>query len=277
MHVIGVQLDIAWEDKPRNHTHLRELLAAHQIPAGSLVVVPEMFDTGFSMNLEATAQADTRESEAVLRELAMTYRCAVMGGVAAEVHDGKSKNQAVVFAPDGSELARYQKLQPFSHSGEHRYYPPGQRIVTFSWQGVTIAPLICYDLRFPEWFRMATQQGAEMFIVIACWPAKRSKHWVRLLQARAIENLACVIGVNRCGEEPGLIFDGRSAAFDHLGRPLFEAAASEQVFCVDFDITSMRNWRAHFPALRDMRCQFTMLPPTHDDSPAMVSRGTKQP
>ncbi len=253
MHVIGIQLDIAWEDKPANHRRLRELLETTDIAPGSFVVVPEMFDTGFSMRVSATAQTDRRESEAVLRELAQQYQCAVIGGVAEPEEDGKSKNVAVAFGPDGTTLARYQKMQPFSASGEHLVYPPGDRHVVFEWQGVRVAPFICYDLRFPELFRAAVRDGAEVFLVIACWPSKRSEHWVRLLQARAIENLACVVGVNRCGQEPGLMFDGRSAAFDHMGRPLFEADARQQVFHVDLDLDALRSWRDHFPALRDMR------------------------
>ena len=121
----------------------------------------------------------------------------------------------------------------------------------FEWHGTRIAPFVCYDLRFPELFRAALDDGAEMFVVIACWPAVRSEHWVRLLQARAIENLALVVGVNRCGSEPNLQFDGRSSAFDHLGKCLFEADGSEQVLTTRLDVDAMRKWREKFPALRD--------------------------
>ena len=114
-----------------------------------------------------------------------------------------------------------------------------------------ISPFICYDLRFPELFREAIRDGAELFVVIACWPAVRSEHWFRLLQARAIENLALVVGVNRCGAEPGLTFDGRSCAFDEQGRNLFQADHRQQVHQLQLAPLSMRNWRAEFPPLRD--------------------------
>lgn len=259
MHVMAIQLDMVWEDKNRNRRRVLELLSASSVPAETLIVLPEMFETGFSMNVERTAQSEQRESEAFLRDLAIQYRSAVVGGVVGPLrHDQSSgskvsSNEAVVFAPDGSELARYRKQQPFSLSGEDRCYPAGSGGVNFEWQGVRIAPLICYDLRFPELFRAAVLDGAEMFVVIACWPAVRSEHWVRLLQARAIENLALTIGVNRCGREPKLEFDGRSSAFDHLGRCQFEADDREQVIRCDFDPTAMRQWREKFPALRDMR------------------------
>ena len=133
------------------------------------------------------------------------------------------------------------------------HYPAGSKPCVFQWQGTSIAPFVCYDLRFPELFRAALDDGAEMFVVIACWPAVRSEHWVRLLQARAIENLALVVGVNRCGSEPNLQFDGRSSAFDHLGKCLFEADGSEQVLTTRLDVAAMRKWREKFPALRDRR------------------------
>jgi omega-amidase len=259
MHVMAVQLDMAWEDKAHNRRRALELLAASNVVPGSLIVLPEMFETGFSMHVETTAQSERREGEAFLKELASTYQSAVMGGVVAparpDIATGKpiASNEAVVFGPDGSQLARYRKQQPFSLSGEDRCYPAGEQGVCFEWQGVRIAPFICYDLRFPEIFREAVRQGAEMFVVIACWPAVRSEHWVRLLQARAIENLALAVGVNRCGREPKLEFDGRSCAFDHLGRCLFEADAREQVISCEFDPASMRQWRDKFPALRDSR------------------------
>ena len=253
MQVYAVQLNMAWEDKAANHRRVRELLAENPPEGGSLVVLPEMFETGFTMKASVAAQGADREGEALLKELAAKYDCAMLGGIASPGPDGTGKNEAVAFAPDGSELVRYQKQQPFTLSGEDKSYPAGEGYEIFEWQGVKVAPFICYDLRFPERFRPAALAGAELICVIACWPAKRSEHWVRLLQARAIENLACVVGVNRCGEEPGLVFDGRSSAFDHMGKSSFECDASEQVKSTNFDFDETRRWRSKFPALRDAR------------------------
>jgi len=261
MQVIACQLDMVWENKAKNHQRVIELLSQSNIEPGSLIILPEMFDTGFSMNVSATAQSELRESEQVLQELARTYQSAVMGGVVSPAVEqllggqptGKyvAGNEAVVFGPDGAELCRYRKQQPFSLSGEDQNYPAGKRHVLFEWQGVKIAPFICYDLRFPELFRAAIRDGAELLTLIACWPAVRSEHWVRLLQARAIENLALTVGVNRCGHEPNLAFDGRSAAFDHLGNFIFQADGTEQVVSCRLDVEAMRAWREKFPALRD--------------------------
>lgn len=251
MQVAVVQLDIVWESKARNHARAEELLATADISPGSLIVLPEMFDTGFSMNLNITAQSERRESEQALRQLAHRFQSTVLGGVVGPVQSGQASNQAVVFSPDGDLLARYQKQRPFSLVREGDHYPAGDSELIFDWNGIRVSPFICYDLRFPELFRPAAFCGAELFPVIACWPAVRSEHWVRLLQARAIENLAITVGANRCGDEPGLAFDGRSCAFDHLGKCLFEADSSAQVNKVEIDIVSLRRWRDKFPALRD--------------------------
>lgn len=251
MHVAVVQLDILWESKSRNHQRVWELLSQCDIPEGSLIVLPEMFDTGFSMNLDNTAQSQARESEKVLQQLAAHYQSAVLGGVVGPVVNGKSSNLAVAFAPDGGELVRYQKQKPFSLIREGDNYPAGCETKMFQWQGVQVSPFVCYDLRFPELFRPAALGGAELLIVIACWPAVRSEHWVRLLQARAIENLAVTVGANRCGEEPGLKFDGRSCAFDHSGIELFQAGPGPQVLQTEIDVQALRRWRQKFPALQD--------------------------
>ncbi len=253
MEIVAIQLDMKWQDCAENFARVEELAEQAEIQPGSLVVLPEMFATGFSMDVSKTSQGPQRESEALLKKLAAQYDAAFLGGVVDIEANGKSSNQAVAFAPDGSELVRYTKQQPFSLSGEGDHYPAGDTFQLFQWQDTKIAPFVCYDLRFPELFRPSVAAGAELIIVIACWPQARSEHWVRLLQARAIENLAAVVGVNRCGCEPGLEFDGRSTAFDHMGLQLFELDEQQQTVKASIDVDLLRKWRRKFPALRDMR------------------------
>ena len=253
MQVVAIQLDSVWEDKPASHDRVRSVLAAANIQPHSLIVLPEMFDTGFSMNVQATAQDNDLESEEFLRGIAAEYNCAVLGGVVGPILNGQASNEAVAFSPDGRELARYRKNQPFTPAGEDTHYGAGHGHVQFEWNGVRVAPFICYDLRFPEVFRPAARDGAELLVLIACWPEKRSEHWVRLLQARAIENQAFVVGVNRCGTDPQFTFDGRSSAFDPHGECLFEADAVEQILTCDVSAKTVRDWREAFPALKDMR------------------------
>ncbi len=253
MRIAAVQLDIRWENREVNHSRIRKLIERADLPAGSLIVLPEMFDVGFSMNTVVTDPGSPSVSEAFCRKLANETKSAVMASMAARTGDGRLANEAIAFSPDGEELVRYRKMQPFSPPGEHLAYIPGAGHKLFTWQGTKIAPFICYDLRFPEVFRPAARDGAEVIIVVANWPAIRSEHWVRLLQARSIENLAYVVGVNRCGADPKIIYDGRSCGFDPHGKQIFEANGQEQVIVIDVDAAESRNWRDKFPALKDMR------------------------
>lgn len=256
MQIVAAQLDSVWEDKPASHQRVLELLDSADIAADSLIVLPEMFDTGFSMNVEATVQGDDRESESFLKSVASRYKAAVLAGVVTPSSNGAA-NEAVAFAPDGTELVRYRKMQPFTPAGEDTHYGFGESHRIFEWQGVRIAPFVCYDLRFPEIFRPAALDGAELIVTIACWPEKRSEHWVRLLQARAIENQAYTVGVNRCGTDPKFSYDGRSCAWDPMGQLVFEATRDQQVFHCEVDAGAVRKWRAEFPALRDCRMHVT--------------------
>ena len=127
----------------------------------------------------------------------------------------------------------------------------GTEIVCFEWGGFVVAPFVCYDLRFPEIFRAAAQRGANLFTVIALWPAKRQQHWLTLLQARAIENQAYVIGVNRVGSEPQFSYAGRSVVVDPHGVIIADAGEQERILTATLDAETVHTWRRDFPALRD--------------------------
>lgn len=253
MNVHLVQFDIAWEDKSANHARVTAMLEDIRPVAGSLIVLPEMFSTGFSMNLEATAQKEDREDEAFLTTLARKHRSCVIGGVVSPVTQGKARNESVAMGPDGTLRARYGKIQRFMLGGEGDCYEAGDEIVTFPCMGFTVAPLICYDLRFPEHFRTAVKRGANLMVVIASWPVKRYHHWLTLLQARAIENLSYVIGVNRAGSDPHLHYNGRSVVVSPHGHIIADAGEGERIVTCDIQLSEVENWRAQFPALQDMR------------------------
>ena len=253
MNIHLVQFDIAWEDRAVNHAKIRALLAAAPPATGSLVVLPEMAFSGFSLELDRTAQSAAAEDDNFLREIAAHYQCTVTGGLVSRTENRVGANQSVTIAPDGFVLARYTKLQPFALGGESVPYPAGDDIVTFEWNGFKVAPLICYDLRFPEHFRAAVKMGAELFVVIASWPVVRYHHWLTLLQARAIENLAFVIGVNRCGTDPNLKYNGRSVVVSPHGHIIADAGESERIVSAQIDAKEVRDWREQFPALKDMR------------------------
>jgi omega-amidase len=247
------QLDVAWEDKRANHERVEALLSAQPLPRGSLLALPEMFATGFSMNVRAIREQAAGETERFLARLARERGIDVVAGIVTSADDGRGRNEAVVFGADGGERARYCKLHPFTYSGESRHYAPGGRVVTFAWAGATVAPFICYDLRFPEAFRAAVRRGTQVFVVIANWPEARETHWLTLLRARAIENQAYVVGVNRCGRDPNVAYSGRSLIVAPRGEILVDAGGSEGIVRAELDLDALAEYRRSFPALADMR------------------------
>lgn len=252
MNVHLVQYDILWEDKAANHAKVAAMLDAARPAPGGLIVLPEMFSTAFSMKLEVTAQTADREDEVLLADLARKHQCGVIGGVVSPVENGKARNESVAFGPAGALLGRYVKMQPFMLGGEGDGHHAGEKVITFPWQGFTVAPLVCYDLRFPEHFRSAVKLGANLMVVIASWPVKRYHHWLTLLQARAIENLAYVVGVNRTGSDPHLNYNGRSVVVSPHGHIIADAGEGEGVTTATIKLAEVEEWRAYFPALRDI-------------------------
>lgn len=253
MNVVCCQLDIAWEDKAANHAKVESLVARVRPPENSLVVLPEMFATGFSMNVGAITDTASRETEEFLSQTAARHKTFVLGGVVHRDREGRGRNECVVYSPDGLEVARYCKLHPFTLGGEAEHYAAGGEVQTFCAGGFTVAPFICYDLRFPEIFRVAVRRGANLFTVIANWPTPRVDHWTTLLKARAIENQAYVVGVNRCGDDPYLPYPGRSIIFDPRGRVVAEADHREGTISADLDAQALIDYRREFPFLTDMR------------------------
>lgn len=256
MKIIGVQYDIVWEDKPANFDVVRRLLDTARIEPGSLIVLPEMFATGFSLDVDVISERDRREAETFLADQARRHGAYVMGGVVTQGDDGRGRNEAVVFDPAGQEHARYAKLHPFSLGGEADHYHAGDRIVTFPCGEFVVAPFVCYDLRFPEPFRIAVKRGVTLFVVIANWPASREAHWTALLVARAIENQAYVIGVNRCGTDPNLAYAGGSMIVSPRGEVIGQAESDRCAIQATLDIKRLTTYRHNFPALRDIRPEY---------------------
>lgn len=252
MKITGCQWNLAWEDREVNYDRARTLLDGCD---SDLIVLPEMFSSGFSMNVDAVSEPDPSPTEAFLKNLAQTHDAATLGGLVRKNDSGSGRNELIAFAPSGNELGRYQKNRTFRYTGESEHYENGTDVSVFEWQDWKIAPLICYDLRFPELFRRATAKGAELLIVIASWPSVRVEHWVTLLRARAIENLAYVVGVNRTGSDPSLDYPGRSIIIDPWGEIIADAGFEEGLVTADIDLEAVRNWRAEFPALQDLDCE----------------------
>lgn len=255
MHIFGCQYDILWENRDGNFRKVEAMLVAQPIPEGSLIVLPEMFSSGFSMHVDIVAEADPSQAEAFLSESAKRYASWVIGGLVfrSSANPELGRNELAVFGPDGSLVGRYQKNHCFSYTGESDFYEAGSELLVFEAGGFRICPVICYDLRFPELFRRGVRQGADLFAVIANWPSVRIEHWRTLLKARAIENQAVVVGVNRTGEDPKYQYPGSSLILDEQGIVLAEGGPEESVISAEPSLESLQAWRKEFRALDDMR------------------------
>ena len=254
MNVVGLQFDIVWENKPANFEKVRRLLAQAAPAKDALVVLPEMFATGFTMNTSAMVEPYGGETEQFLARTAKEFGIWLIAGAAMRGRDGRARNKALVFSPAGELIAYYAKMRPFTPGGEAEHYTAGEQPARFGWGNATVSPFICYDLRFPEVFReAAAAHRPELFVVIANWPAKRIEHWVKLLQARAIENQAYVLGVNRVGTDPYYSYTGRSLIVDPHGTVLADAGETEGFIRAELDLATLRKYREGLPFLADMR------------------------
>ncbi len=253
MKVFCCQFDVAWENKSANLAKVKSLLAPASVPPGSLVLLPEMFSTGFTMNAPAATEPPAGSTEEALAGLARERRIFLLAGLVGLGSDGRSRNQSVVFSPEGREIARYSKIHPFTLGGESANYAAGTQIVTFKWRAMIVAPFICYDLRFPEIFRIAAWQRPHLCTVIASWPEARIGHWVKLLQARAIENQCYVAGCNRIGRDPKHNHTGRSLIVNQHGEILADAENQECIIDAELDLPALEEYRRSLPFLDDMR------------------------
>jgi predicted amidohydrolase len=250
MRVAGIQLDIAWEQPGVNYDRLRPWVAAAATAGARLVVLPEMFACGFSMNTSAIAEPVDGASVQFLRAMAKEHNVWIAGSVPEKAAD-KPFNTLVLAAPAG-DVHRYRKIHPFSYAKEHEHYGAGTEHVTVDVDGVRCTLFVCYDLRFADEF-WACARGTDCYVVVANWPMTRRHHWTSLLRARAIENQAYVVGVNRVGTGGSLEYAGDSRIYDPMGNALATAAERETMVLAEIDPRAVAEVRAKFPFLQDRR------------------------
>jgi predicted amidohydrolase len=253
MNIACVQFDMAWEDKQTNYAKVVNLLRSANVPRGSLVLLPEMFATGFSMNVTQIAEEQGGATEQFLGKTARELGVFLLAGVVARGASQRGRNECVAFSPEGILIARYCKMQPFTLGGETASYEAGEHAIVFACGEISVAPFICYDLRFPEVTRSIADKRPHLITFIASWPNARLHHWVRLLQARAIENQCYVAGVNRIGNDPRYQHSGRTMIIDPHGEILADAGDKECVIQARIDRAWLEEYRRTFPALNDMR------------------------
>ena len=249
MIVAGLQLDIAWEAPDENFARASALAEQAVRDDARLLVLPEMLATGFSMDADAIAQHADR-IQTFLGDLAARLDVWVMGGYA-EPGD-RPRNACSLYDPHGSEQLRYHKIHPFTLAGENEHYDGGAALPTVEVEGVRVTPLICYDLCFPEPFRVAAER-TDLFCVIANWPEQRRNAWRVLLRARAIENQCYVLGVNRVGDAEGHAHAGDSALIEPLGESVAKVDHRPAVVRGDVDTKRVAATRGLFSFLADRR------------------------
>jgi predicted amidohydrolase len=260
MRCVLLQSEPTWQDLASSRTALAAMLAAAGDVRGALVLTPEMAESGFTMHPERACDGDSLGFAA---ELARRHGCFLQYGFVRRCGDA-FENVLALLGPDGAELALYAKNHLFSPAGEPKAYRAGDSIALADIGGLRTSPFICYDLRFPELWRLAALSGAEVLTLSACWPQVRQAHWRALTIARAIENQAFVLACNRVGSEPNAQYGGGSLVVAPDGEVLAEAGSEKTTLFADMDAARVRGWRERFPALRD----------THRSLLGRVSSGT---
>jgi predicted amidohydrolase len=250
--VAGVQHEIVWEDPAANFAHLAPMIVHAARDGARLVVCTEMFSTGFSMKTDRIAEPIDGASVQFLTEQAREHRvwlCASIPERAAD--DDRPFNQLVLASPTGA-VHRYAKIHPFGYGGEDKYYASGDRFLTVDVDGLRCSFFVCYDLRFADEF-WALARDTDCYVIPANWPDTRREHWMALLRARAIENQAYVVGVNRVGDGGRLHYAGDSMIIDPMGEVLARGGNTEQIITADVDAARVKAVRAEFPFLQDRR------------------------
>ena len=241
-----VQTQLAWEQAEKNYQHLADLMDQGSSNA-DLIILPEMFATGFSMNSAAVAEPMEGPSVNWLQQQSANRQCAI-GGSLAITSDGQIYNRFLFSAPE--QLACYDKRHLFRMGGEHKRYQSGGERKLVDFKAWRILPQVCYDLRFPVWSR--NRNDYDLAIYVANWPAQRAYHWRQLLIARAIENQCYVIGVNRVGQDGnGLDYAGDSLVVSPRGELLLDMADRNGIEGCQISLAELEQYRCDFPAHMD--------------------------
>ncbi len=252
MKVSLVQTVLSWESPDNNFIRLDGVLG--KLGKTDLVILPEMFTTGFTMNTSVAEVLDAQSKTLLwLRSWAKELNAVITGSVPCR-EDGDYFNRLIWMRPDGS-VDFYDKRHTFGFAGEDQHYRGGNKRLIEHWKGFDICPLICYDLRFPVWSRNRWEHGKaqyDVLIYVANWPSARREAWSTLLKARAIENQCYVLAVNRVGTDPnGNVYSGDSAIISPKGEVLWTKSDLAEVGEWVLDKEELLSFRDKFPALKD--------------------------
>ena len=247
LSVTIVQADLLWHDAVANREQFTTAIEGLQ-ERSDLIVLPEMFTTGFSMDAPNLAETMDGDSVSWMRDMAATNDASICGSLII-AENGQYYNRFICVAP-GGDLQCYDKRHLFRLANEQNHYAPGTELLTFEWRGWRICPLVCYDLRFPVWSR--NQDAYDLLIYVANWPNRRHQAWATLLRARAIENLSYVVGVNRTGVDGNdFPYDGGSSIIDYLGADLADLGNQQGIATATLDSEKLAAFRERFAFHKD--------------------------
>jgi predicted amidohydrolase len=249
MRISLIQTSLLWENPAANRAMLTEKLAPLKGKT-DLVVLPEMFSTGFTMNETLVPETVSGPTVEWMRQMAWQLDAAVTGSlILADDYGEHRYNRLVWMFPDGTYQV-YDKKHLFGLAGEDRHFTAGNSRLTVEWKGWRICPMICYDLRFPVWSRNNPGNPYDLLIYVANWPSRRAHHWRTLLMARAIENQAYAAGVNIYGTDgAGLEYTGDSGVVDFLGTQLVQISGREDIVTTELSMEALQTYRRQLPFL----------------------------
>lgn len=251
MKISLIQYSPEWENKTANEKKILHLLKKKS-DLGEILIFPEMTLTGFTMNTSEMAEDLKGETLTFFSGLAKRFQANVFAGMI-ERDSRNFFNSLAHLNPVGKLKGIYRKIHPFSFSTENKYYKGGELPTITAVSGIKIGLSICYDLRFPELFRLYARKKVDLIINIANWPETRIDHWRTLLKARAIENQCYMAGVNRVGNDTKLHYNGFSSLFDPMGKEILAIENREAIVTTDIDKSYIEEVRKKLPFLNDMK------------------------
>ena len=253
-----IQMDIVFGDPEQNFLAAENWIkAACEGKETDIVILPELWTTGYDLTrLSEIGDSHAQKAISFFQKLAKTYQVHIIGGSVANKKDDGIYNTLLVINKEGQLVHTYDKLHLFQLMDEHLYLKSGSTTGLFTLDDEILAGMICYDIRFPEWIRTHTSQGAKVLFVSAEWPLARLVHWKALLIARAIENQCYIVACNRSGSDPKNEFAGHSLIIDPWGEVIGEAGEKQEILTRTIDLAKVTEVREMIPIFTDRKPEF---------------------
>ncbi|MDQ1146932.1 omega-amidase [Bacillus sp. SORGH_AS 510] len=257
LNISCIQMDIAFGNPTENYLAAERLIEMAMETKPDILVLPELWTTGYDLTrLDEIADKQAKQTIQFLQESAKKYQVHFVGGSVANHNENGVKNTLIIINKEGQLIHQYSKLHLFKLMDEHLYLEAGTEKGLFQLDNQSFAGVICYDIRFPEWIRAHSSEGAEALFVVAEWPKPRLTHWRALLISRAIENQCYVIACNRSGSDPNNKFAGHSMIIDPWGEVIAEAGEAEEILSAELNMDLVKDIRSQIPIFADRKPEY---------------------